>query len=541
MSVSCNCSCSPSCTCRKNNSSTSADTDSQTPQERLANARSRMNTHSELITSLKNKVFEIKEICPQTCCELNKLKELEHRIETEVKCMRKLTEDYLCEMQKQGQTEDIGEISLPTTLFEDTTPKYIRMKDNNALCGQTHPTQSCKSYNPEKDTIGVITRMANKEMNKVKKENKILLVALRNERKAKPRSRCMTKLCCDEERKRGMNSDGKCELKLQYELLLRDYNRKDLEVMELRDELNERMEIDLSNEQRCTEQEIDFYKVRAGDLMCERTELAVLVDEQINQIKQYNLKLLRSNDVIKILQRELIDGEMTRARIYEQIECHIEKIKGECSGDIKEFVHLPTLIGYKREEVEKAKKDVECLKETIAFNLEQLELAREAFSQLRPQTTNTLDLSRLIRETKHQRDMMKMKSRNLGKEVKRMKNKLDNIKEKTRILRSDTSYTISRIGMHSESNRKLLQEHLNSLESELAELNAAATIATVDKDQEIFKLNEKLNILSNNFDEAQSHIQMLKSQVAYLSTLNITTEQPNVRTMPHNLCSESEC
>lgn len=540
MSGSCNCGCSPSCTCNANNASTSADTDSRTPQERLSIARTRMNTHSKLITSLKNKVFEIKEICPQTCCELNKLKKLEHRIETEVKCMRKLTEDYLCEMQRQGHTADIGEISLPTTLFEDTTPKYIRMRNNNAVCGQTHPTQSCKSYNPEKDTIGVITRMATKEMNKVRKENKILLVALRNERKAKPRSRCMTKLCCDEERKRDINSHGKCELELQYELLLRDYNRKDLEVMELRDELNERIQIDLSNEQRCTEQELDFYKIRAGDLMCERTELAVLVDEQINQIKQYNLKLLRSNEVIKTLQQELIDGEMSRAKIYEQIECHIDKIKGECSGDIKQYVHLPTLIGYKREEVEKAKKEVECVKETIAFNLEQLELAREAFAQLRPQT-NTLDLSRLISETRHHRDMMKIKYRNLGKEVKRMKNRLDKMKEKTRKLRSDTSYTISRIGMHSESNRQLLQEHLNRLESELAELNAAATVATVDKDQEIYKLNEKLNNLSNNFDEAQSHVQMLKRQVAYLSTLNLTTDQPNVRTMPHNLCSESEC
>lgn len=207
--------------------------------------------------------------------------------------------------------------------------------------------------------------------------------------------------------------------------------------------------------------------------------------------------------------------ELNNQRIEEQVNDEISRIKTKFQEKLAELCPYPQKLVEARLDLENSNLKVSQLQTELKATVSALCKIRCELKTLREEPDDSVakKYQKLLCEV----EMMKKKYCDIKSTKECLEEKLLAMRGELEELRKDSTKIISTTKCCSDKNRKILHEHINCLEIDLAQSRAAATLSLTDKEHKIKSLQHELNSLCSCFNDAQSQIQQLKNHVSYLT------------------------
>ncbi|CAO1371934.1 unnamed protein product [Diamesa hyperborea] len=307
-------------------------------------------------------------------------------------------------------------------------------------------------------------------------------------------------------------TDPNKNLKVQYSNLMNEYCKKDAECTQMTERLKKTM-IDCNDKKDQVENE--FLKKRCEDLAKEVCDFKVFMKELQCQVDLYRDKFLAAQEKVEEQRYVMENLELNNQRIEEQVNDEISRIKAKFQEKLAELCPYPQKLNEARLDLENSNLKVTQLQAELKATVAALCKTRCELKTLREEPDDSIakKYQKLLCEV----EMLKKKYCDIKSTKECLEEKLLAMRGELEELRKDSTKIISTTKCCSDKNRKILHEHINCLEIDLAQSRAAATLSLTDKEQKIKSLQHELNSLCSCFNDAQSQIQQLKNHVSYLT------------------------
>lgn len=301
-------------------------------------------------------------------------------------------------------------------------------------------------------------------------------------------------------------------LQCQYSNLQSEFCRKEKECKETTD----RMKKCLANCNNDNERaENEALKHRADELVTEINDYKVFIAELQEQVDIYRNKFMKAQEKVE-QQRFLLENlEMNNKEVEAQINCELAKIKEKFQEKLNELCPYPKKYEEARVELFDSIQKISELEADLKATMAALSKAKCELKTLKEKPDESIE--KKYKKLQCEVELLKKKSCAINSTKECLEEKLTSMKMELEQLRKESSKIITTSKCCAEKNRRILHEHINSLEVDLAQCRASATMSLTEKEQTIKKMKNELASLCGHFNDCQGQIKQLKNQVTYLT------------------------
>lgn len=294
--------------------------------------------------------------------------------------------------------------------------------------------------------------------------------------------------------------------------MIQEYERQGTTIKDLRKELYEKNKYERNNSSTL---ELEITKQGLHELETERREYATIIKEQTRQIEEYREKFLRAQQTVEEQKREMEGMEADNAKIEEQVNLEIQRIKCKFQEKMRELTPLPKMLENEQlklhETIKKNKALEKKLMDTVAELSQKEALIKEY--ECKYNEANVMVIADL-----HERiNKLTAAIEKLQHEYNRVECEAKEQREKYECLRAETARIIARANERSEATHSMQCERIMQLEKQLAKARADATCDLKEREETLKIMEKKMKTLANNFDDAQCQIHQLKNHVSILT------------------------
>ncbi|XP_043285787.1 uncharacterized protein [Venturia canescens] len=317
-------------------------------------------------------------------------------------------------------------------------------------------------------------------------------------------------------------------------------------------EIQERMKIAQTDKSRFhgsreqaveQEQALLVAKQRYREAQDELEELRSLIQDQANQLEDYRNKYLQAQELVEEQRRQLELMEMDNARMNENVNLEIGRVKNQFKEKLAELAPLPDILKQtqaKLQEVQQmrliAERNCEDLSRELLTCKEKLNALSTQFTMMKSENSTLHDekglgsgrcdeLEKKVSELKSENERMKSSIVRFEEQEfmweQRVEEKTHEIVQLTALLeevREDSARQVARTKERCETVRRTMQGQISEMEKQLAQCRATARAAQKDRDEIRQKMQGQINNLMEAFEQAQGRIRSLQGHVNYLKT-----------------------
>ncbi|XP_045531720.1 paramyosin-like [Pieris brassicae] len=304
--------------------------------------------------------------------------------------------------------------------------------------------------------------------------------------------------------------------------------------------------MNLGSKEQAFEQEVNV----RGLKMCYREareeidELRMLMKEQNDQLQDYRVKYLQTQQLVEEQRRQMDMMDMDNTRISEQINLEIQKVKLKFQEKLQELAPIPDLLKAAQLKLKDAQQSQAIAEHNAEQLARELNSAREKVhmllhSSLKPpekaaerggdekqiallqQRITQLTESNMTLKSEIERlkaNIIRMEESVLANE-KRLQEKMHECAQLGGELdraRDEAARALQRANERTDTIRKCMQTTVAELERQLASTRAQVKNAEKDREEVQSRMHCQIKRLNENFEQAQLRIFGLQSQVQAL-------------------------
>lgn len=328
--------------------------------------------------------------------------------------------------------------------------------------------------------------------------------------------------CSSSSRNVKSRSNSKCtalkdkkinELKRNYECLLREFGKKESKCCELQ-EMLDRLSLTATKESS-EKGDSNMLKRKCFELLEDQEQFKLLIKEQSDQLEEYRNKYMCAQQIIEEKKCKIEALELNNKRVEEEINTEISRIKSKFQERLKELCPLPKLLENEQKKLSCcSKKNLE-LEEKLESLCKDYQSMNEKYNKLKNDYLQNNNPARL-KELTSDNEKLKNSLEKACNEINSLKSKVNDYIKELEELRLESAKIISRNKECCNTTKDALQQHIHKVEIELAQCRGSANLMISERDDSIKRMQKQLNTLSCNFEEAQEHVQKLRSQIACL-------------------------
>ncbi|XP_044014218.1 outer dense fiber protein 2 [Aphidius gifuensis] len=288
------------------------------------------------------------------------------------------------------------------------------------------------------------------------------------------------------------------------------------------------------------EQALIVAKHRYREAQDELEELKSHMQDQSNQLEDYRNKYLEAQEQVEEQKRVLDLMELDNARMNENVNLEISRIKSQFQDKLSELALLPDLLRQTQIQLQESQRQRALAEHNCEDLSKELSSYKDKYEKINNEFKILQDEYGLLNGDKYTRnnnnDGIEKQSNQLSQDNERLKNELINLENEyenkleekiheivqlSSILeevREDSARQVARTKERCEIVRRDLQGQISVLEKELAKLRATAKAAEKERDEIRIKMQSQLNRLTETFGQAQGRVKTLQGQIDYLST-----------------------
>ncbi|XP_041987163.1 centromere protein F [Aricia agestis] len=312
----------------------------------------------------------------------------------------------------------------------------------------------------------------------------------------------------------------------------------------------------LGTKEQAFEQEVNVKALKQcyREARDEIEELRLLMKEQNDQLQDYRVKYLQAQQLVEEQKRQMDTMDMDNARISEQINLEIQRVKLVFQEKLQELAPIPDLLRSTQIKLKDAQQNQAIAEHNAEQLARELNSAREKIhmllnSKIKPIEKPTQDksseekqialLSQRVTQltemnTSYKNEIERLKGNVIRMEEavlaneKRLQEKLHECAQLGGELdrtRDEAARALQRASERTETIRKCMQTSIAELERQLAAARAQVKIAEKDKEQVQARMQSQIQRLNENFEQAQLRILGLQTQVQTLKRTVSSTDE----------------
>ncbi|XP_047524336.1 GRIP and coiled-coil domain-containing protein 2-like [Pieris napi] len=304
--------------------------------------------------------------------------------------------------------------------------------------------------------------------------------------------------------------------------------------------------MNLGSKEQAFEQEVNVrgLKLCYREAREEIDELRMLMKEQNDQLQDYRVKYLQTQQLVEEQRRQMDMMDMDNTRISEQINLEIQKVKLKFQEKLQELAPIPDLLKAAQLKLKDAQQSQAIAEHNAEQLARELNSAREKVhmllhSSLKPpekaterggdekqiallqQRVTQLTESNMTLKSEIERlkaNIIRMEESVLANE-KRLQEKMHECAQLGGELdraRDEAARALQRANERTDTIRKCMQTTVAELERQLASTRAQVKNAEKDREEVQSRMHCQIKRLNENFEQAQLRIFGLQSQVQAL-------------------------
>ncbi|XP_062551042.1 nuclease SbcCD subunit C [Armigeres subalbatus] len=297
----------------------------------------------------------------------------------------------------------------------------------------------------------------------------------------------------------------------QYNTLVKEYAKKNDECKKLTDRLAKAC----SCRNEPPEQlEIDVLKNRCSELLDSQEEFQILIKEQGNQMEEYRSKYLAAQQKVEEQKLQMDKMDVTNRRIEEQINIEVHRIKTKFQDKLRQLTPFPRLL-----EAEEQK--VTNLKDTNGKLLDELKKSAKEIRCLEHRLHNAhasqnTELEKAYNLTQVEMEQLQAMLHEEKEKKAKLQTQLDAANKEMEQTRKETAKIIARTNDRAQEERKTVQERINSLEVELSQCRASASVTISNREEALREMQGQIGVLSASLNDAHLQMDSLRNQLTFL-------------------------
>ncbi|KAK9737124.1 hypothetical protein QE152_g11002 [Popillia japonica] len=283
------------------------------------------------------------------------------------------------------------------------------------------------------------------------------------------------------------------------------------------------------------EQQLAVAKQRYREVKDELEEVRALVEEHKAQMEEYRNKYMQAQQTVEEQRRQIDMMELENARIGEQVNLEIQRVKNQFQEKLQELTPLPDILKATQKKLQEVQQMHLLAERKNELLLKDLQTCRDKAGELE------LEMERIkgneregLGEVGQLRLRLEESAAKLAESLEdneRLKNELlalqEHLDETERALsekaheaaqlsaevenvREESARQIARTKERCETIRRSMQLQITELERQLASCRALTRSAQKDRDEIRQKMQAQINNLNENFEDAQMRIRNLQ-------------------------------
>lgn len=305
------------------------------------------------------------------------------------------------------------------------------------------------------------------------------------------------------------------KMREKYAQLLCCISMKDTEIRELKGRIKGYCGGAGTNSSKSdvSEAELKLLREKVDDMKDEQEEYKCIIKEQSEQLDDYRRKYMDSQQKVEEQKGTLLKIEMDNKRIEAQIEAELKRIKANFKEQLAELSEYPKLLENEQIKLASAVKERDELEGQLRLVCKELKSMKENMLSKPEKPDCAIKLASVEKDLV----ILQGKIDELTKEKEIVSEELVKAKLDLDTMRCESAKIITNTKERFEMTKFSMNSRIDTLEKELAQCRASASLSITDREAVIKEMQSQLSTLSYSFDSAQKQIKTLKNHISFLS------------------------
>ncbi|EAT32331.1 AAEL015536-PA [Aedes aegypti] len=297
----------------------------------------------------------------------------------------------------------------------------------------------------------------------------------------------------------------------QFNILMKEYAKKNDECKKLTDRLAKSCSCRNDTPDQL---EVDVLKKRCSELLDIQEEFQILIKEQGDQLEEYRSKYLSAQQRVEEQKLEMEKMNVTNRRIEEQINVEVQRIKTKFQDKLRQLTPFPRLLEAEEEKVSKLKDSNEKLLEELKKSAKEIKSLEYRLHNAHASQNAELEKAHNLLQVELEQLQATLQVEN-DKKAK-LQAQLEEAQQELDDTRTETAKIVTRTNDRAQEDRKTAQARIHSLEVELTQSRAAASVTINNREEALREMQGQIRVLSGSLNDAQIQIQSLRNQLTFL-------------------------